>query len=98
MKFPLVAFCLGDDLDEYEADEMYENYLLILLKLLTNEEKCRHWITLNLCTHDLESLAILTAPLKRATLVVDPAQKLERIIQQIALPEQTVVELDVSQR
>ena len=93
----LFVFVDGE-LTECEADEMYENYLLIILKLLTNEERCRHWLTLNLVTNDLESLAILNAPLKRAMLVVDPAQKLERIIQQVALPDQTIVELDVSQR
>ena len=86
------------EMKEEEEIDSYRNYLLLLLKLLVGEELCRHWLTLNFSLHDLENLAIVMAPLKRALFVVDPNNKLEHLIDQMTLPDQTVVELDVSQR
>lgn len=81
--------------DDHDA---YHNSLLVILKLLVGEELCRHWLTLNFSVHGMENLGIMMAPLKRALLVIDPNEKLEGLIDQMTLPDQTVVELDVSQR
>ena len=77
---------------------MYDKFHIYPYMYTAGEELCRHWLTLNLSLHDMENLAIIMAPLKRALFVVDPNDQLERLIGEMTLSDQTVVELDVSQR
>ena len=76
----------------------YHNYILFIIKCLVGEELCRHWLTLNYDSDDLENLAIINTPLRKSLFFVDPHDRLKMLINQVKIHDQPVVELDVTQR
>lgn len=76
----------------------YEDSVLTIAMYLVNEEICRNWLTQGFHLHEIESLCIMNAPLKRAILCIDPMDKLKRLVPSIKLKDQDVVEIDISQR
>lgn len=76
----------------------YEDVFYAMAKNLINENVLRRWLTQEFSWNDVQSLVLLTPPLRRAVYCIDPEQRLRGLVAEMLLPGQELVELDFSQR
>jgi len=97
------------ELDENEINDspsgediksnLYEDCMLTIFQYLCGEELCKHLLTLNYQINDFESLALMKSDyVKKALLVIDSANQLQKFIKYIQLPDQPINILNVANR
>lgn len=84
--------------EENQASLSYHDLFYNMAQNLVTVDVLRNWLTRGYDWDDMQNLALLNTPLKRAVFCIDPANRVENILKDLKTNNQELVELDFCQR
>jgi len=84
--------------EKNQASLSYHDLFYNMAQNLVTVDVLQNWLTRGYDWDDMQNLALLNTPLKRAVFCIDPANRVENILKDLKTNNQELVELDFCQR